>query len=283
MKKFVNTAWGQGILITIGTLITTIGVYFFKFPNHFSFGGVTGVAVVLGKVTQWTPSTITFVINMALLGLGFVFLGKKFGVWTVYSSLLMSWALWLLERVYPMQAPLTNQMMLEFVLAIFLPSVGAAILFYVGASGGGTDILAMILKKYSGIEVGSALFAVDLVVMAAAFFVFDITAGLFAFTGLVAKTFVINGIIEGFHLCKYFNIICDHPQPICDFINQQLGRGATICGARGAFSQSEKHIVFTALPRAQAIQLRNFIKQVEPKAFMMIVNSSQIIGRGFQE
>lgn len=283
MKKLLQTTWGQAIFVTIGTLIMTVGVYFFKFPNDFSFGGVTGVAVVIGKVTAWSPSAVTLLLNMALVGIGFLFLGRKFGVLTVYASLLMSGALWAFERVFPMQAPLTDQMMLEFLLAVLLPSIGSAILFYVGASGGGTDILAMVVKKYWGIEVGSALFAVDLLVMLAAFFVFDIRTGLFAFAGLFAKTFVINGMLENFNLCKYFNIICDKPGPICAFINTQLGRGATVSSAQGAFSQHDKYIIFTALRRSQAIQLRNFIKQVEPKAFIMISNSSEIIGRGFQE
>ncbi len=97
------------------------------------------------------------------------------------------------------------------------------------------------------------------------------------------KTFVINSIIENFNLGKYFNIICDDPRPICDFINGELHREATVCHAEGAFSGRNKYIIFTALRRSQAIQLRGFIKQNAPHVFIMISNSNEIIGRGFQE
>lgn len=280
-SKLSRTIPGQTALMTLGTVLTAIGVYFFKFPNNFCFGGVTGLAVVLGKATPFSPATATFLVNIALLLVGFAFLGRGFGAKTVYVSLLLSGVLWVLEKAFPLAGPLTKQPVLEFTLAIFLPSVGSALLFNIGASGGGTDILAMILRQRTGFNAGSALMAVDFFITAAAFLVFDIQTGLFAFVGLLVKTFVINGAIESINLSKYFNIICDNPQPICQYINEQLRRGATVCGAQGAFTHHSKYIVFTALRRTQALQLRNFVKSIEPQAFIMISNSSEIIGKGF--
>ena len=147
-------------LITVATLIMVVGIYVFKFPNNFSFGGVTGIAVLLAKLSLFSASTWTFILNMALLVLGFLFLGKSFGIMTVYVSVLMSVGLSVLEKLFPMSAPLTNQPVLELIFAIFLPAFASAILFNVGASGGGTDILAMILKKYTPINIGTALFCV---------------------------------------------------------------------------------------------------------------------------
>lgn len=282
MGSLAKRPFGRYFLITLGTLIMTAGTYYFRFPNNFVFGGVTGVAVVLGELTPFSPSVVTFALNMALLLVGFLFLGRGFGVMTVYSSVLMSVALWLLERVHPLTAPLTNQPMLEFIIAIFLPGFGSALLFNVGASSGGTDILALILKKHTGYNEGTALLMVDCVIVAASFLVFDITTGIFAATGLFTKTFAINTTIENFNLSKYFNVICDNPEPICKFINEELNRGATVCQGQGAFTHSKKAIVFTALGRSQAVRLRNYVKTVEPGAFIMITNSSEIIGKGFQ-
>lgn len=272
----------QYLTITLASLMMVAGVYIFKFPNHFSFGGVTSIAIVLGEVISLTPATINFIINMALLVLGFLFLGKSFGIMTVYVSILSSVGLSVMERVYPMEAPLTSQPVLELIFAIVLPAVSAAILFNMGASGGGTDIVAMILKKYTSISIGIALFFVDLAITVAACFVFDIQTGLFSFCGLMAKTLVIDGVIENINLCKYFTIVCDNPEPICEFITRELNRSSTIYQARGGFTHREKMIILTVMRRSQAVQLRNFVRKTEPSAFMMITNSSEIIGKGFR-
>ena len=269
-------------LITIATLIMVVGIYVFKFPNNFSFGGVSGMAVLLAKMTSITAGDWTFLLNMVLLVLGFFFLGRSFGIKTVYVSVLMSVALSGMEKLFPMAQPLTTQPVLELIFAIFLPSLSAAILFNIGTSGGGTDILAMILKKYTSFNIGSALFVVDLLITVAACFVFDPTTGLFSFTGLMAKSLVIDGVIENINLCKYFTIVCDEPDPICDFIHDELKRSATIFKGEGTYTHQQKFIILTVMKRSQAVQLRNFLKQNEPGAFMMITNSSEIIGKGFR-
>lgn len=281
LPKVWNTAAEYGLL-TIATLIMVLGIYVFKFPNNFSFGGVTGIAILLAKLTPFTAGTWTFGLNMLLLVLGFLFLGKAFGIKTVYVSVLMSVSLSLLEKVFPMSQPLTTQPVLELIFAIFLPAFSSAILFNMGASGGGTDILAMILKKYTSFNIGSALFIVDLIITMAACFVFDPTTGLFSFTGLMAKSLVIDSVIENINLCKYFTIVCDRPEPICDYIHSTLHRSATVFSAEGSYTHCEKFIILTVMKRNQAVQLRNYLKTHEPTAFMMITNSSEIIGKGFR-
>lgn len=270
------------MLITAASLILIVGVYFFKFPNHFSFGGVTGMAVVLSAVTPFTAGTLNFVINMLLLVFGFLFLGKSFGIKTIYVSILTSVGLSALEKLCPMPKPLTNEPILELIFAIVLPALSSAILFNIGASGGGTDILAMILKKHTSINIGTALFLVDLLITVAACFIFDAQTGLCSLCGLLAKSLVIDSAIENINLCKYFTIVCDEPEPICDFIHQELMRSATIFKAEGTYTHQQKYVILTVMKRSQAVQLRNFIKINQPMAFMMITNSSEIIGKGFR-
>lgn len=270
------------LILTLATAFLVVGVYVFKFPNHFSFGGVTGIAVVLGEVLPISAATIKFIINMALLGLGFLFLGKSTGIKTVYVTLLTSVGLSLLEWAAPMEAPLTQEPVLELVFAVVMPAVSSAILFNIGASGGGTDIIAMILQKYTSFSIGIALFAVDMVIVLASCLVFDIQTGLFSFCGLMAKTLVIDGAIENINLCKYFTIICDDAEPICHYINAELNRSATVYRAQGAYTHKPKIIILTVMRRGQAVQLRNYIRRTQPTAFMMITNSSEIIGKGFR-
>ena len=269
-------------ILTIATLIQVAGIYVFKFPNNYSFGGVTGMSIVLAKGLPLTPGTITFVINMVLLILGFLFLGKSFGIKTVYVSVLMSVALWAAEIIFPMKAPLTTQPVVDLIDSIVLPAFGSAILYNVGASSGGTDIIAMILKKYTHLNIASALFCVDLFIVIASCFVFDAQTGLFSMCGLLAKSLVVDNVIESINLCKYFTIVCDNPQPICDFIMKDLNRSATIYHAEGAYQHNQKTVILTVLKRRQAVELRNFIKRNQPTAFIAITNSSEIIGKGFR-
>lgn len=269
-------------ILTAATLILVAGVYVFKFPNNFSFGGVTGLAVVLGAVLPTTPGSLTFIINMLLLVIGFLFLGRGFGIKTVYVSILMSVALSLAERLFPMDGPLTDEPVLELMYAIVLPAFSSAVLFNIGASGGGTDIVAMILKKYTTMNIGAALFVVDLGIVAASCFVFDAQTGLCSLCGLLAKSLVVDNVIESINLCKYFTIICNDPEPICDFITHQLGRSATVYRAEGAYEHSSKTVIITIMKRSQAVELRNFIRRNQPSAFLAITNSSEIIGKGFR-
>ncbi|MFV0341947.1 MAG: YitT family protein [Anaerocolumna sp.] len=272
------------LLITIGVELVVFGVYFFKFPNNFSIGGVTGLAVLLSSLIgpAISSGTIVFVINMILLVIGYIALGKSFGNKTAYGSVLMSASLSLLEMIAPMEAPLTNEPILELAFAVLLPAVGAALLFNIGASTGGTDIVAMMLKKYSNIDIGRSLFYTDLLLTLSAFFVFNMQTGLLSLLGLLIKSTMVDTIIENLNLHKYFTIICEHPKPINDYILNTLHRSATIFDAKGAFSDKDKKIILTVLNRSQAVQLRKFIKQVEPEAFILITNTSEIVGRGFR-
>lgn len=281
-KQKIRQIFLEYLMLTVSTLILVTGVYLFKFPNHFSFGGVTGIAVVLSAVTPASPGSITFIINTALLLLGFFFLGKDAGIKTVYVSVLTSVGLSGAELLFPIEHPLTNEPVLELIFAIVLPAFSAAVFFNTGASGGGTDIVAMILKKYSRLNIGTALFLVDLGIVVAACFVFDAQTGLCSLCGLLAKSLVVDSVIENINLCKYFTIICDNPQPICDFITNELGRSATIQHAEGAYMHNDKTVIITITKRSQAVELRNFIRKTQPGAFIAITNSSEIIGKGFR-
>ncbi len=204
-----------------------IGIYFFKFPNHFAFGGVTGFSTVFSQLLHCSASTFTTAANYALLVLGFIFLGKSVGVRTVYATIVMSVSLQVLDALVPMHGTLTDQPMLELVFAIMLPAIGSAILFNIDASSGGTDVIAMILKKYTSMNIGSALMAADVAAVGLSFAMYGPSTGLFSVMGLVAKSMVVDNVIENMNLCKCFNIVCEHPQPICNFIIHELNRSAT--------------------------------------------------------
>ena len=270
------------VLLTLASVLMIISTWLFKYPNNFTFGGITGLSIVLSRIFEVPASTLILVMNAVLLVIGVVVLGKGFAGKTLYVTIFFTVGLSLLDKIKPITKPLTDEPVIELLFAVAIPAVASAILFNMDASSGGTDIVAMLLKKYTTMEIGTAIFAVDIIITLSAFVAFDFATGLYSVTGLMAKTLIMDGAIENMNLCKYFTIITTNPKPICDFIHHELHRSATIYKAEGAYSHTEKNIVLVVLKRSQAVRLRRFIKDVEPTAFMMITNSSEIIGKGFR-
>lgn len=270
-------------LLNLGTFLTAIGSYFFKFPNNFSTGGVTGLSVVL---THYFPGlsngTIVSVINIALMVVGLILLGKEFGFKTFYVTIAFSAMLKLFETVIPLTQPLTDQPFMELLFGVFLPAWGSAMLFNIGSSTGGTDIIAMVVKKYFKCHIGKALLVVDFFITVMTFAAFGPTTGLFSILGLVMRSFAVDFFLEEMNTYKSFTIITDHAEEIYQYITQVLHRGATIYHAEGVFEHSSKTIILTAQSKQQGIKLQEQIKKSDPHAFVLISNTSEIIGKGFR-
>ncbi|MBO5903956.1 MAG: YitT family protein [Clostridia bacterium] len=279
-KNFKDYVW-----MTVGALLMGLGVYFFEFPNHFSTGGVTGISILLAEVfPSISAGLFMLVINVALLIIGFIIIGRDFGFKTVYCSLLISGVSYVLEFIYPMSAPLTNDTLLELVFAVFLPGVGAAIMFNVSASSGGTDIVAMIIKKYAKINISKALFMADIVVVCLSAFVFNVQVWFYCVVGFLCRVLVVDNVIESMNTSKYFTIITSRAKEIADYITIDLDQGATMSNAyTGVYTGEQKTDIQTVVRRRNAVALRHRIKEIDPDAFVIINNSMDIIGNGFRE
>ena len=270
------------LMMILGTAMLSAGVYFFKIPNGFSTGGVSGIATLLGSLTPVSASSWIGIINTALLIVGFIFLGKSTGIRTVFCSLLFSALTQLLEFLVPLSGPLTDQPFLELVYAMLLTSCGAALIFFRQGSSGGTDIVALIIKKYAHIDVGKALLCTDAVIAVSSFFVFDIRTGLFSLLGLFSKAFLVDNVIESLDACKCFMIVTSKPKEISEFIIHTLNHSATLVEATGAYSNEEKYLVYTVCRRIEAVRLQRSIREIDKDAFTAVTTSSRIIGRGFR-
>ena len=274
------------IIITFGTALIAAGVYFFKFPNHFSVGGVSSLAVLLSKLFNYavTESQIMSIANGVLLVVALIVFGKSFAIKTIYSTVLLSLLTLLFEWLWPLTAPITDQMFLELILTIGSIAIGSAILFSQGASSGGTDVIAMIIKKFSNADIGTALLMSDALMAVASGFIFydHPEICLYSVVGLILKSFIVDNVIDGFNRKKYFIIVTNKEKEACDFIHNMLHRGATIAKCVGSYSGEEKSMITTVLSRAQAGALKKFLKETDPGAFTVITNSSDIVGKGFR-
>lgn len=270
-------------LLNAGLITTALGIALFKTPNHFAFGGTSGLSIILSTIfPKWNVGFFMWIVNAALVLLGFAFLGVRSMGWTIYSSFALSFYVSLCEEIWPLTAPLTHDVFLELCYAVILPAVGSAIVFNIGASTGGTDIVAMILHKYTSLEIGRALLVSDLAIVLVGAYLYGPATGLYCILGMVLKTTVVDGAIESINLRKVCTVVTTNPGPVRDFIVKELNRSATEERAEGAYSHEEKWVLMTVLTRAQAQHLRRFVRRNDPHAFITIVNSSEIVGKGFR-
>ena len=287
------------LLINLGLILTAIEVFYFKKPNGFAIGGVSGISIIIAEAIAntaaaefFTMSMINLLLNGLLLVVGFAFLGRGFGLSTVYCSLVYSLEVVALEKLLPVETlcgwfgregmkTLTDEPFFELIIVILMAGIGASLLFQNGASSGGTDILALILKKYSKLNIGRALLYVDFLITLCAFPLFGMEIGLLSFAGLFAKAFLVDGLIESMNVCKCFLIITSHPDKIEPYITSEMHRSATELDATGVYTQSKKYMIITVCRRVEAVKLKRQIKLVDPEAFLIVTNSNEIIGKGF--
>lgn len=270
-------------LLNAGLILTAVALVLFKTPNHLAFGGTTGFAILFNAAIPALPvSVFMWIMNAVLVLLGFLFLDRKAVLWSAFASFALSAYTSLFEWLFPVTQSITGDLWLDVCFAVLLPAVGSAIVFDIGASTGGTDILAMILRKHTDIEIGKALFAVDVAVVVAAIGLFGARVGLYCVLALIGKTFVVDGFIESIRQRKVCQIICERPREVEEFIVKKLGRTATVQFGWGAYSGKRVTILTSVLSRREAMKLRLFVRATDPGAFITITSSSEIIGRGFR-
>lgn len=281
-------------IMTVATVVVAASIYFFKYPNNFVLGGMTGLSVVVGKLTagtvmEWlTPATFVSISNVILLILGFIILGRDFGAKTVYCSLLLSGILQILELLekaglFSTAQPFTDQPFLELFFAVAISSFATAVIFNLGGSTGGSDIIGMILMKKLHIDIGKGMLIADLLIVLTAFFTFDVKTGLFSLFGVFVATLIINSSIESLNRTKYFIIITNKPDEISELIFKTINRDATRWDAEGCYTKQGKSVLLSVMNESQARRLRSVIKATDPEAFILISNSSEILGNGFRQ
>lgn len=272
------------LLLNLGLLLVAIGIYYFLVPNNLAAGGVSGLAMV---ITQYLPSIpiglLMLGMNFVLFILAFFLIGREFAVKTVYSSFALSGMIWLLELVYPMTQPiLTDDLFIQLIFGILISAIGMAIVFNMNGSTGGTDIIAKIFNKYFHLPIGKGLLAADFFITLFAAITFGPKIGMYAILGVMLNGFAIDLVIEGFNIVKQLVIITSRTEDVKKFIIDELGRGATVYAAKGAYSGDEKEVITTIVSQKEFVRLKNYVKSIDPEAFITVSNVHEALGEGFK-
>lgn len=270
-------------LMSFAAIFMACGTHFFKYPNSFVIGGVEGISIITSMFVPLTRPQLTLIINLSLLVIAFFILGKKFTLRTGYVAILNSLTALLLENIVPIKGTLTDNTMLELFFTLIMSSFGSAILFNLAASSGGTDIVAMIVKKYTHLEVGRALLFVDSLFTIASIWIFGIEIGLFSIFGLLVKGLFVDIIISSMNEAKMFIIITTKTEEISHFIKDDLNRSATVINAKGLYKGSEFSVYLCTISNTEAPKFRVFIKDIDPKAFITVLTTSSVMGKGWYQ
>lgn len=265
------------LMITFGTAIIAVAVYFFMYPSHVSVGSISGLAIILTNFIPLPMSAITMIMNVFLLILGFMTIGKEFGVKTVYTSILLPALLGILEKAFPNNPSIMEDPFLDVICYIFVVSVGLSILFNRNASSGGLDIVAKILNKYMRVDLGKAMSLSGIVVALSSALVYDKKIVVLSLLGTYLNGIVVDQFIFGFNIKKRVCIISEKEDQIRNFIVSELHSGATVYEVTGAYNMEPRKEVITIVDKNEYQKLITFIEKTDQNAFVTIYDVNKII------
>ncbi|MGN0628400.1 MAG: YitT family protein [Oscillospiraceae bacterium] len=266
----------------VGSLFYAAGVNIFTTPNDIAPGGVTGIATVLHSVTGMQVGTLSFLLNIPLLILGFVVLGKRTMLNTFRTLLILTV---ITDSTYFIMPQYTNNMLVSAIFGGAAIGIGLGLIFLRGSTTGGTDILGrMILKKMPHVPLGRILLVIDVVIIAGAGLYYGtLEAVLFAFVSVYATDYAIDAVLDGSTEGRVAYAISDKYEEIAVRVMDELERGITYINGEGGYQNAPKKIIMCAMPSRQFSNFRKIVFEVDPKAFVMSIPSKHIIGEGFKQ
>ena len=264
------------LIITGGTGIVAIAVYFFMLPSHVSVGSASALAMVLSNFIPLPISVITFIMNVVLLILGFLLIGPEFGVKTVYSTLLLPVMLGILEILLPNFQSLTADPLLDMICYILVVGIGLAILFSRNAASGGLDIVAKIMNKFLRMDLGQAMSLSGIVVALSSALVYDKKIVVLSVLGTYFGGMVLDNFIFGINIKRRVCILSQKHDEILNFILHGLHSGATIYDSTGAFNHTKHQEIVTIVDKQEYRLLMDFIRKNDPTAFVTVIAVNEI-------
>lgn len=266
----------ETVILTAAVAIIAAAVYFFLVPSHASVSSISGLGIVLSNFVPLPLSTITMILNVVLLIIGFFTCGKEFGVKTVYTSILLPVFLGVFEKAFPGGISLTDSQELDVLCYILVVSVGLSILFNRNASSGGLDIVAKIMNKYLHMELGKAMSLSGMCVALSAALVYDKKTVVLSVLGTYFNGIILDHFIFDHNIKRRVCIITKKEEELRKFIINDLHSGATVYEAIGAYNGQKHNEIITIVDKSEYQKLMNYMNHEDPKAFITIYNVSDM-------
>lgn len=266
------------IYVILGAAIVAVGFNVFLFPNQIASGGVSGISTILANVFGWSPGYVQYAFNIPLFIAGVVLLGKNFGLKSFVGTITLP----LFVILTVTWEPWTNNPLLGALFGGIFVGIGIGFVFKGNASTGGTDLLAQIITKYTGLTLGTSVLVIDGIIAISAAIVFDVEKGLYALIGLYVTTKTIDIIQLGFSQSKMVYIITTKEAEMRDAIFQNIDRGVTKMPAIGGYTGQERPVLMVVVYQTEFTKLKQIIKTVDPQAFVIVSNAYEVLGEGFK-
>ena len=281
-SKALTLGWPY-LVITIASVIYAVGFNWCYKPNEIAFGGITGVAQIINQALPWAPiGTLVIVLNIPLFLLGWRLLGGHLLVTSLFAMTVSSVFIDLLDSLY--QFPAMDPM-LACIFGGVLLGISLGLVLQQGATTGGTDLIARLLKlKIAWLPMGKLLMGIDLVVIVAAAIAFrSLYSALYGLVGLFISSVVIDMVLYGLDNAKVAYIISDSYRAISDAIIKDLDRGVTLLHGEGAWAGAEKKVIMCAFKQRQIVEIKRMVKEIDPTAFIIVCEAHEVLGDGFRE
>ena len=263
-------------IISIGTAIVAAAVFFFMLPSHVSVGSGAALAMVLSNFIPLSVSTITLVMNVGLLIIGFILIGPEFGAKTVYCSILMPVIMGVFEKIFPNFQSITQDPLLDVICYILVVGIGLAILFSRNASSGGLDIVAKIMNKYLKMDLGQAMSASGIVVALSSALCYDSKTVVLSLLGTYFGGLVVDHFIFGINIKRRVCVISNQLEPIVNYVLHELHSGATLNEIIGAYDRTPKMEMVTIVDKNEYKKLMDYVRDIDPKAFVTVYSVSDM-------
>lgn len=262
--------------ITVGTAIVACAVFFFMLPSNVSVGSGAALAMVLSNFIPLSVSTITLIMNVGLLVIGFLLIGPEFGAKTVYCSILMPLVMGAFEWIFPDFQSITQDPMLDVICYILVVGVGLAVLFSRNASSGGLDIVAKIMNKYLGMDLGQAMSLSGMLVALSSALCYDSKTVVLSLLGTYFGGMVVDHFIFGINIKRRVCVISDKLEIIVHYVLYDLHSGATLNEIIGAYDRTPRMEMVAIVDKDEYKKLMDFVRRTDPKAFVTVYSVSDM-------
>lgn len=267
------------VFVIVGAAIIAFGFNVFLFPNQVASGGVSGISTILHGMFGWNAGIVQYAFNIPLFIAGVLVLGKKFGIKSFIGTITLPFFVILTES----WDPWTLNPLLGAIFGGIVVGLGIGLVFKGNASTGGTDLLAQIITKYTGLTLGTSVLLIDGLIAVSAAIVFDLEKGLYALIGLYVTTKTIDIVQLGFSQSKMVYIITQKETDVRDAIYKEINRGITRLPAFGGYTGEERPVLMVVVYQTEFTRLKQVLKTVDPQAFVIVSDAYEVLGEGFKK
>lgn len=268
------------VMIMVGTSIYAFGLVYLNIANHLAEGGVSGITLILRALFGIDPAYSTLLINIPLILIGGKILGKRSLAYTVLGTVSLSAFLWIWQRV-PLQINLQHDLLIVSLFAGLIAGTGSGLVYRMGGTTGGSDIIARILEKNYGISMGRSLLVLDVIVLLASLTYIDLKRMMYTLIVSYVFSRVIDSILDGGYSAKGILVVSNKNEEIAPLLMTGLERGVTFLSGEGGFSGHSKKIIYMVVSSSELNEVKRIVHEIDEKAFLSIINVHEVEGEGF--